>query len=388
MKPDTSPPPPDSKPLLAARALVVGILVYLWAMASWLPHNLDEVHGYNSYVRLTVDLTSILTQFPEPGHHVVHNLLLRYIYPLLEGSWIQLRWPVVIYGAFTCWMAYRWGQQSSFTGVKNRTHEWTRVPLVLIPMSFSFFAFYACQSRGYMIGATCFLGFFILSQKLHEPVKWGFNPWAGFFMGLLGALSIGSVLSNGTYVVGACIGFGLIDLFRFRWRIFVARVLFMLGGAAFLASWHPVFRHLEKLEEFNHMFGLRFEHAPPLTEVISDMGSEVFCPSPIVLALLSGLGFMFWIVNRKNLLWIPIVTILLTVSGAVWWGQNFQFSRSYMTVTVLSILLIHGAMDGILTLLERFRRPILVWLASALMLGVGAVGWVYQAQGVQSEYTK
>ena len=385
--PESPPPSHDKKPLLAARVLVVGMLLYLWSLASWLPHNLDEVHGYNSYVRFSIDLPSILTQFPEPGHHVVHNLLLRYLYPILEGSWIQLRWPVVIYGAFTCWMAYRWGQQSSFTGRPDRTHEWSRVPLVLIPMSFAFFAFYACQSRGYMIGATCFLGFFILSQKLAEPRKWGFNPWAGLFMGLLGGLSIGAVLSNGTYVVGACVGFGLIDLFRRQWRVFVVRVLFMVGGAVFLASWHPAFRHLEKLEEFNHLFGLRFEHAPRLTEVVSDLSADVLSPMPLVFVCLSGLGLLVWVV-RKNLLWIPVLTIAMTVCGAVWWGQNYQFSRSYMTATILAILLVHGALEGVLVGLERFRRPTLVWVTSAIFMGLGAVGWVAQAEGVQKQYAQ
>jgi len=236
-----------------------------------------------------------------------------------------------------------------------------------------------------MIGTTCFLGFFILSQRLHRPVKWGFDPLAGFGMGLLASLSIGSVLSNGTFVVGACFGFGLIDLFRRHWRVFVARVLFMVGGATFLVAFHPVTRHLEKLEQFNHMFGLKVGEWETPLGVTGRYLSDVLWPYPILLGSLAVLGFLTWII-RKNLLWIPIVTILLTIVGVVWWGQNYQFSRSYMTLTILVILLIQGFGEGVLALLERYTKPVVVWVASGLLVVAGLAGWSAQYEGIQESY--
>lgn len=370
------------------RILCGGILAYLWFLADALPYNLDEVHGYNAYVRSSLSWS--LTNYPEPGHHVAHNLVLRLLYPLLEGTRVSLRWPTAIWAALTCWLAFRWGRQSLYSDQATRVAEWSRLPLILVPTCFSFFIFYGTQSRGYMLGALCFLGFLIFAQRLHRPQWRGVDPLAGVSMGLLGALSIASVLSNGTFVVGACVGFGLVDLFRRRWRVLAARLVFMLLGAAFLISWHPALRDIDALGTFNTAFGHPLNAETLVVPLVEQFAANLLSPFPVVLGGLCVLGFLV-MVRQRNWLWVPIATVIGAMALTTYGLQNALMPRTWVTVVVVFILLIQAALEGLLSLCERVAKPALVrgagGLMAVLLLGGAAaqyydlceknVGWVH-----------
>jgi hypothetical protein len=345
-------------------------LAVLASLGIELSHTLDEVHGFNNYAQ--APWGRILTRFNEPGHHFLHNAILKLVHPLAAGTPLALRWTSILYAIAFLLAFSRLLRPPSDAEGRGPWPGWPGVYAALVPLCFGFFQFYALLSRGYMLGLLCLALFTVASlrysHRAGERVPWG----TGAAMALTAAGSPAAVLSNGLFVAGAGTGFLLLDLQRRRYRQLVSRAGFLLAGAVLLALVHPATRHLERALGFQARFGRRLESAGAVLEALGDTLVQYLEPWPVPAAALLLMGTAVLVRRRRALLLVLGVTLLFPVAWALL-TRNALYHRSYFAVYLVLPLPIAEALQLLLRSASRRLASGPSWgrHAIALMILVG-----------------
>ena len=254
----------------------------------------------------------------------------------------------------------------------------SRLPLMLIPVCLPYLMYYSSLSRGYIMGALCFFLFLVCAQRLHTATGRMSQIALGVLMALFASISIGAVLSNGMYVVGASVGFGIMDLVRRHFKLLVVRIGWMLGGALFLVSWHPAVDHLENFKEFNAVHGTQLTDLSAVPGVFWDFMTVALAPMPLFFLVMTviGLGVMIY---RRNAWVVALIGAMVPVPIAWAVGGNAQFARTYVSLLVVVVLAIQAILVLILdTVEEELPRPVFKTFVGALWLWLG---WLVVMQG-------
>ena len=351
----------DDRPAHRRRRVALWVLVtllcggYLTALALNLSHNLDEVHGYNQYANPSILFSDLLTRFPEPGHHVLHKLILRLFSPFVPEHPLQLRWLPLLCALIFVGILPLTLQSKSFTG-RSPSLRTSHLPWLALPLCFSYFSFYASQSRGYMMGLLAFSGFFICAQKLHESRFRGFSPAAAAGMAFMGFAATFTVLSNAMFVVGACIGFGFVDLLYRRFKILALRVGAMTLSGGVLLLVHPVSRNLDDLERFSNMYGLEYINYLTTRNLLLERAYLFLEPFPWLWLTILSIGLVAMIV-RRNPLVIVVLSVGCTCAAYITWTQNLLFHRTFYTIYLLIFLIAFEGLTAIVSLVGYLLGP-------------------------------
>jgi hypothetical protein len=361
--------------VLALLAAAISLLL----VATRVGHSLEEVHSFYYYVQ--PPWRELLTSFREPGHHVLHDLVLKLVYPLAAGSRLALRWPSLV------WSVIFLGVFAGLARLTTRpTEDEDRMVRILrlairllLPLACSYFVFFATQSRGYALGLLLFALFVDASARVTEGHASGFRWGRATIAAAAGAACVASVLSNAAFVAGAAVGFLVHDAAARRSGLLVRRAAVLLGAAVVLALLHPANRHPEQATTFVRIFGTPFSSLGQAAGFFAQLARQYLGPAPLLLGALSLVG-LYTLARRNRAMLLVMVGAL---GAPLVWAlatRNGLFARSYYALFVVVLLLIDAGVDLLLGLSTRpgarrrlpGRLAACTLLAGVVMLGVVA----------------
>jgi hypothetical protein len=352
-------------------AVLVLALAAIASLGVELSHTLDEVHGFNNYAQ--APWGRILTRFNEPGHHLLHNAILKLVHPLGAGTPLALRWPTILYALAFLLAFSRLLRPPPDTGGRGSWPGWPGVYAPLLPLCFGFFQFYAFLSRGYMLGLLC-LALLLIASLRYSHGAGERVPWAtGAAISLTAAGAPAAVLSNGLFAVGAGTGFLLLDLKRRRYRQLVSRAGFLLAGAALLVLVQPATRHLERVLGFQAKFGRRLESAGAVLEALGATLLQYLEPWPLPAGALLAVGIAVLARRRRALLLVLGFALFLPVAWALFTG-NALYHRSFFAAYLILLLPIAEGLHLLLCSASRQLAPAPPWgrhaVAALVLVGL------------------